>query len=187
MSDRGTDKSLFSLAQIQHLMRVEFNRAQRYGYPISLLMIAVDRLGHLRDMYGYEAKEEIVDAIVDLLKRATRSSDFLGRMADDRLLAVVPHVDAKGLESMCGRLIEEIRRLDFKSDGRTIQISASVGGAHDAFETPGERMLFFDALLHAADEALQEAVAGGGDRVQLIDPSELGAGDVDAPGGSRRS
>ena len=54
MNQNDADKSLFSLAQIQHLMRVEFNRAQRYGYAISCLIIAVDRLGHLRDMYGYD-------------------------------------------------------------------------------------------------------------------------------------
>ena len=92
MTQNDADNSLFSLAQIQHLMRVEFNRAQRYGYAISCLMIAVDRLGHLRDMYGYDSKEEIVDTMIRLLKTETRSSDFLGRMADDRLLAVIPHI-----------------------------------------------------------------------------------------------
>ena len=71
MTDSSADKSLFSLAQIQHLMRVEFNRAQRYGYPISCIMVAVDRLGHLRDLYGYEAKEEIVDSVISLLANST--------------------------------------------------------------------------------------------------------------------
>ena len=84
-SFNASERSLFSLTQIQHLMRVEFNRAQRYDYPIVCLMISVDRLGHLRDLYGYEAKEEIIDEVVALLKAQTRSSDFLGRMADDRL------------------------------------------------------------------------------------------------------
>ena len=105
MTDSSADKSLFSLAQIQHLMRVEFNRAQRYGYPISCIMVAVDRLGHLRDLYGYEAKEEIVDSVINLLKGATRSSDFLGRLADDRLLAVIPHTGGEGVSAMCERLL----------------------------------------------------------------------------------
>ena len=39
------ERSLFSLAQIQHLMRVEFNRAGRYSYPIVCMIIAIDRLG----------------------------------------------------------------------------------------------------------------------------------------------
>ena len=39
-----SEGGLFSLSQIQHLMRVEFNRAQRYEYPITCMLIAVDRL-----------------------------------------------------------------------------------------------------------------------------------------------
>lgn len=182
MTDSSADKSLFSLAQIQHLMRVEFNRAQRYGYPISCLMIAVDRLGHLRDMYGYEAKEEILEAIVGLLKGATRSSDFLGRMADDRLLAVVPHTGRPGLESMCDRILAETRKLGFENQGRTIEISISIGASYDGLE-PSERVdgegvpertMFFDALLQSAEEGLMDAIEDGGGKVSYFSPGELG-------------
>ncbi|MDC3307591.1 diguanylate cyclase, partial [bacterium] len=73
---------------------------------------------HLRDMYGYDSKEEIVETMIRLLKTETRSSDFLGRMADDRLLAVVPHTDAEGIDTMCERLLEAARQLEFISEGR---------------------------------------------------------------------
>ena len=184
MTDRSADKSLFSLAQIQHLMRVEFSRAQRYGYPIACLMIAVDRLGHLRDMYGYEAKEEIIDSLVDLLKHATRNSDFLGRMADDRLLAVVPHTGPTGIRSLASRHVEQVHQLEFDSDGRRIPITVAIGGSYDGSDEGGEpadqRTMFFDALLQASEEALDDAVAAGGDRVVFLTPAELGG----AGGGS---
>lgn len=186
-ADSSSDKGLFSLAQIQHLMRVEFNRAQRYGYPISCLMIAVDRLGHLRDMYGYESKEEILEGIVGLLKRATRSSDFLGRMADDRLLAVVPHTGESGILALCNRLLGETRELDFRSDERQIPITVSIGGSYDGAEdggvTSAQRTMFFDALLQACEEALEDAVTAGGDRAAFVTPDELGnVGTVDGGG-----
>ncbi|HRV82168.1 MAG TPA: diguanylate cyclase, partial [Planctomycetota bacterium] len=109
------DGSLFSLAQIQHLMRVEFNRAQRYGYPIGCMMVGVDRLGYLRDLYGYQVKEVILDRVIDLLKSETRSSDFLGRLPDDRLLAVIPHTGGSGLKVLAERLLTGARRLDFQA------------------------------------------------------------------------
>jgi diguanylate cyclase (GGDEF)-like protein len=155
-----SDRSLFSLAQIQHLMRVEFNRAQRYSYPIICMMIGVDRLGHLRDLYGYEAKEEILAAVVGLLKSETRSSDFLGRMADDRLLAVVPHTSPEGAEVLAGRLLDGVQAIDFASDGRTIQISLSIGASFNE----GSSTLFFDALLQSAEDGLNEAAGAGGNR-----------------------
>jgi len=161
-----SERSLFSLAQIQHLMRVEFNRAQRYDYPIGCMMISIDRLGHLRDLYGYEAKEEILDAAVGLLKASTRSSDFLGRLADDRLLAVIPHTGAEGLAIMARRLLHGAREMDFGSDGRTIQVTLSIGASHNA----GGATLFFDAMLQASEEAQSSASAAGGDRHEIIDP-----------------
>ncbi|MFT5051267.1 MAG: diguanylate cyclase (GGDEF)-like protein [Chlamydiales bacterium] len=160
------DRSLFSLAQIQHLMRVEFNRAGRYSYPIVCMIIGVDRLGHLRDLYGYEAKEELLDSVVSLLKSETRASDFLGRMADDRLLAVVPHTHPDGASLLASRLLAGVGALDFQSDGRTIQITLSIGLSHNE---QGET-LFFDAMLKSAESALADATNSGGDRVVLRDP-----------------
>ena len=154
------DRSLFSLAQIQHLMRVEFNRAGRYSYPIMCMLIAIDRLGHLRDLYGYEAKEELLAGVVSLLKSETRASDFLGRMADDRLLAVVPHTPPEGAVQLAERLLEGVRTLDFESEGRTVQITLSIGASHNE----GGETLFFDAMLESAEAALNDAVTAGGDR-----------------------
>src|SRR6188472_3551110 len=109
-----SDSGLFSLSQIMHLMRVEFGRAQRYGYPLSVLVIGVDRLGHLRDLYGYDAKEAILDEVARLLQAETRTCDFLGRMLDDRLLAVVPHTDVDGARILAQRLLGGVRALKFE-------------------------------------------------------------------------
>ena len=160
------ERSLFSLAQIQHLMRVEFNRAGRYSYPIVCMIIAIDRLGHLRDLYGYEAKEELLESVVSLLKSETRASDFLGRMADDRLLAVVPHTPPEGAQRLAERLLGGVGSLDFESEGRTIQITLSVGISHNE----GGETLFFDAMLQSAESALNDAMTAGGDRAALREP-----------------
>ncbi len=169
-SHSSTERSLFTLAQIQHLMRVEFNRAQRYDYPIVCMLIAIDRLGHLRDLYGFETKEEILEGVVGLLKGATRSSDFLGRMADDRLLAVVPHTSPDGARILAERLLAGARGLTFEGDGRALQVTLSIGASHNA----GGSTLFFDAMLAAAEDALCEATAEGGDRFELLDPGVAG-------------
>lgn len=171
MSDRiqPTERHLFSLAQIQHLMRVEFDRAQRYGYPVSCMFLAVDRLGHLRDLYGYDAKEEILASVIELLKRETRASDFLGRTADDRLVVVVPHTGREGMPALLDRLIAGVARLEFNSEGRSIPITVSIGVSVD---DKGEA-LFFDAMFQAAGEALADAIERGGGRAVLRNSTEI--------------
>lgn len=151
-------RTVFSVAQIQHVLRVEFSRAARYRYPLSCLSIAVDQLGALRDEQGYEAKEAALEAVVALLVEITRSSDFLGRFADDRLLAVLPHTPADGARLLAGRLLASAHERPVVP-GRE-RLTLSIGGA-----TIGEgTALFHDQLLAASETALAEAAASGGDR-----------------------
>jgi diguanylate cyclase (GGDEF)-like protein len=160
------EPNLFSLSQIMHLMRVEFSRAQRYRYPIACLIVSVDRLGQLRDVYGYDAKEAILSEVVELLRTTTRSCDFLGRLSDDRFLAVVPHTPADGARVLGERLLSAARQLEFQAEGRELSVNCSIGASHN--ETGAT--LFFDAMLSAAEGALAEAQAAGGDRYVARDP-----------------
>ena len=162
-------QSLFSHTQIRHLMRVEFGRAQRYGYGLACLQIAVDRIDHLRDLYGYDAKEAILGDVVRLLQDNTRGCDYLGRSTDDRLMAVLPHTDEAGSRSAAQRLLEAARRIDFQAEGRRVQVSLSIG----ASDFTDENTLFFDALVDSSSAALAAAVEAGGDRFEYRSPGAV--------------
>ncbi len=157
---------VFSLTQIRHLMRVEFSRAQRYGYPVSCIVIGCDRLGHLRDLYGYEFREAVMDDVVTLLQRATRGCDYVGRLMDDRLMAVLPHTTKAGAEASAGRILASARDLAFQPEGKPLRITISIGISH--FEN--DNTMFFDSLVESAEEALRQASEAGGDRYVHVDP-----------------
>jgi len=157
---RGSDTGLFTPEQIQRLMRIEFDRAQRYKYPIVFMLIAVDRLAQLQDLYGYQVKEQILEALTGVIKHATRSSDFLGCLLDDRLLVLVPHTPPEGAGSMAKRVLEAARKLNFEADGRHVRVTLSIGGAVN--QRRGD--LSFETMLEVAEGGLQVASAGGGDR-----------------------
>ena len=157
------ERGLYSVAQIQHLLRIEFARAQRYSYPLACMLLAVDQLEALRDRHGYEFKEQVIERLVDLLKRATRSSDFIGRTADDRLALLLPHTPPQGARALAARLIENSGVLSAELGGQVARVSVSIGLC--ALE--GEGALFHDALYRQAELALEEAIAAGGGRLQL--------------------
>jgi diguanylate cyclase (GGDEF)-like protein len=157
---RGSEQGLFSSEQIQRLMRIEFDRAQRYSYPVVFLLISVDRLRQLQDLYGFQVKETILGSLTELLKQATRASDFLGCTVDDRLLVLVPHTPPEGAGTMARRVLEGARKMSFDADGRAVRVTVSIGGAHN--QRHGE--LSFETLLEVAEGGLAVASAGGGDR-----------------------
>ncbi len=162
---------VFSLTQIRHLMRVEFSRAQRYGYPVSCILIACDRLGHLRDLYGYEFREAVMDEIVELAQKVTRGCDYLGRMMDDRLMAILPHTEKDGALTTAERVLVAARGLDFRPEGNPIKVTLSVGLSH--YEN--ENTLFFDSLVEACEEGLRQSQEQGGDRFAYVAPGPEGS------------
>ncbi|MAB79250.1 MAG: hypothetical protein CMJ89_07845 [Planctomycetes bacterium] len=171
--------SVFSLTQIRHLMRVEFSRAQRYGYPVSCMVCGIDRLDNLRDLYGYEFRERVLVDVVDLLQNATRTCDYLGRLVDDRLMAILPHTTRAGAEVTARRLIAAARTLAFEAEGHGVVITLSSGISH--FEN--ENTMFFDSLVEAAEIGLAEATQEGGDRFVYRSPGPL-VGNPSAPSSS---
>lgn len=154
------EPELYSLAQIQHLMKVEFSRAQRYGYPLLCLLLSVDRLDRLLDRHGYDAKQGVLEALIVLVQAQTRSSDFVGRLSDDRLLLVVPHARKEHGEVLPERLLQGCRELDLEAVAPGLRVSLSIGASW----LVGGETLFFDDLLRWAEVALEEAASGGGDR-----------------------
>jgi diguanylate cyclase (GGDEF)-like protein len=163
-------RSLYSVAQIQHVLRIEFGRAQRYRYPIVCLVIAIDQLGALRDKLGYESKERVFEAVVGLLTDATRASDFLGRTADDRLLAVLPHTGIEGARQLAARLFREVRQLVLAEPLERSKVTLSIGASsNDGTLAESSGLMFHDALYQAAESALAEAAAAGGN--QLVEKS----------------
>lgn len=158
-------RSLYSLAQIQHLAKTEFSRASRYRYPLCVMALCIDGLDSLRDAHGFEFKEAVLREVVELLRRQTRSSDLIGRMADDHFVLLLPHTPVSGAQILAARLIESAALLDLAVGTERPRLSLSIGIS----SLVGD-LLFHDVLLECAESALAEAVAQGGGRMVLREP-----------------
>lgn len=157
---KGSDRDLFAPEEIRSLMRVEFERAQRYRYAVVLLAITVDRLAQLADLYGVEVKVEILDALLSRLRAASRSSDFLACTWDDVVLVVVPHSEPEGTAALAKRVLREARNLRLDCDGRSMRVTVAVGGAHNHRHED----VAFETMLEVAMAGNEVAQRAGGDR-----------------------
>lgn len=156
----GSRRGLFAPEEIRRLMEVEYSRARRYRYPLGCMAIAIDRLQDLAHLYGEESRREILDQVVGLLRGATRSSDFMGYLLDEHLLAVFPHTEPAGCAAVARRVVEGARKLAFDGGGPVVAITLSVGVAH----LDSDREQSFQTLVDEAGAALARARAAGGNR-----------------------
>ncbi len=158
-----SERGLFTTEEIRRLMQVEHARSLRYDYPLALFLIEIDRLESLQDLYGVESRERILGSVITLLRSATRTSDVLGCQREGRLMALFPHTGRMAATAIARRLLTGCRELDFKSDGRSLRASLSIGIA----EREGEEE--FEQLVSAAESALLRAIQAGRDRFALAE------------------
>lgn len=156
----GSRASLFTPKEVELLMHVEFERAQRYQYAVSCLVFEVDRLEHLHTMHGYESRSEVLQRVLDLVKETTRTGDLLGYVEEGRLLCVLPHTGAQSARGLCDRLLGRARNLVFQTGETSVRVTLSVGLSHN--EHQGD--IRFQTLRRVALEGLAVAQAAGGDR-----------------------
>ena len=147
---------LFSPDEIRYLMRVEHLRAVRYDYPITMMLIEVDRLEALSDLYGSDSRQEILEAVVSLLRTSTRRSDFLGTMRGDRIMTLFPHTPRSAVTPLAGRLLAGCRDLVFRTGRRVLRVTLSIG-----VTTPRGGDEDFERFVSFAEEALAHAVKSG--------------------------
>jgi diguanylate cyclase (GGDEF)-like protein len=166
----ASDQGLFSPKELQSLMDKELSRSQRHGYEVVMLIIGVDRISSLGDLYGHESKHHVLEEITRLLVASTRSCDFLGCLLGDRILALFPHTDEIGARVVAGRLVSAARELEFSAGGPQISVTLTVGIASPDSAT-GRGL---ETLVDEATRACEQGQDAGGDCWRLAEPPSNG-------------
>ncbi len=134
----------------------EFDRAHRYGVPLSVLMLDVDKFKLFNDSFGHGCGDEVLQTVARLLSEKARTSDFVARLGGEEFAILLPNTGAEGAFI----LAERMRRTIETAPWRLRPITISIGIAtHTANSQTGLR------LLDQADQALYAAKEGGRNRV----------------------
>lgn len=156
--------SPFTQAQILHLMKAEFARARRYGFPLSCILLQVDRLPSLVDLHGLELRETVQRELGELVRRKTRDADHLGLLSEDRYLLLLPHTPEKAAVAVAERIRRSFSEVEIEAHGNLLALTLSAGVA----ACEDQETLFFDTLLSQAELALEQAAEAGGDQVVVF-------------------
>ncbi|MFN0245198.1 MAG: GGDEF domain-containing protein [Planctomycetota bacterium] len=151
-----------TVAQMLHVMRVEFQRARTMKYPMACFMVAVDGLDELQERHGYQCKQFLMRATYDLLRRVTHQKGMFGMalMSGDRLMAVFPNMVPQRASELGELYNGGARALELPIGGETVRLKLSLGASHNLHEETST----FEGLVQGAGRALQVARDAGGDR-----------------------
>lgn len=156
--------SLTGLSNRRHFMEAlgrEVERSDRYGRPLSLVLLDLDHFKKVNDTWGHAAGDEVLKSTAQALRSVCRDPDLPARLGGEELVLLLPETASTGARAVAERARRRIQQTRHEAPGgETFQVTASVGVV-----SLGPRALTADALLQRADEALYTAKRGGRNRV----------------------
>ncbi|MFN2464345.1 MAG: diguanylate cyclase domain-containing protein [Candidatus Dormibacteria bacterium] len=135
--------------------RLEIARAQRFQYPVALLLLDVDGFKAVNDTQGHAAGDAVLAGLAGALHKHLRDIDLLARLGGDEFVMGLSHADTLVGEHIFNRVQATVATADFGAFRGPIGIS---GGIASSATTPAAD------LLDAADRALYQAKDQGRNR-----------------------
>jgi diguanylate cyclase (GGDEF)-like protein len=153
---------LFNRGLLESALTREIARCRRHGVMASLVLVDVDDFKATNDRWGHGAGDAALKAVADVIRRQLRAADAPCRYGGDEFAIVLPDTYRSGALLVGERIVAEVRhefvlrRIASCRLGLTVSVGVAWYGA--MYGTHQD-------LLNAADRALYEAKAAGGDRV----------------------
>ena len=155
---------LYNSRHLRKRLDEEFRRTLRYGQPLALLIIDLDKFKRINDTFGHPVGDAVLRHVSGVLQNALRTTDLLARQGGEEFAAVLPQTARAGADLVARRLGAALEQSPFLLRGNPpLSITASIGVSH----APEAGVSSPDDLVAAADEALYRAKRAGRNQVML--------------------
>ena len=132
------------------------NEADRFGVPVSLVLVDLDHFKRVNDTWGHEAGDLVLRKVARMLAEGVRTVDTVARYGGEELAILLPQTSMNGAVELSDRLRRMVAARTIHFQATEIMITASFGVASYPESAPSR-----DALFPAADRALYDAKHSG--------------------------
>jgi diguanylate cyclase (GGDEF)-like protein len=143
----------------------EISSAQRHGRPISVLLVALDRVNALREAHGHGAGDEALQLVAFVVRAAIRKEDVVARFGCDDFAVLARETGLQGARVLGERLRRAVERSSASGPQAGEPLAVSIGAATVLDVNPGELEEASRGLLETAGAALGLARQGRHQRV----------------------
>jgi len=155
---------LFNRRYFDESLAIEFERASRYGQPLTLVMVDLDHLKMINDELGHLAGDMAIKQTGEILLKQSRRVDIATRYGGEEFVVILPQTPLAGGVAASEHWRQSINKCMID----THRLSASIGIA--SFPEHGSSP---ERLIKAADVALYRAKHEGRNRVCTAGAAEV--------------
>lgn len=139
----------------------ELARSQRYGRPLSLVAMDLDRFKECNDRFGHLEGDNVLRLVGDIMKTLSRRTDQAFRYGGDEFFVILPETNLGQAVMMAEKIRAAFNdRWPYDAaDPSSPRVTLSIGVAQSDGETEAE------AFIRRADMAMYAAKQAGGDGI----------------------
>ncbi len=146
--------------------------SKRDKSPVFVAVCDIDKFKNFNDTYGHLAGDKVIKTFANILKRANRLGDYIGRQGGEEFKIIIRNTTLEGAKSALERIFKDVREMEVSlGSSGNVSFRVSVGLAsyplsaddYDNFTDKNETAVM-DELIGRADEALYQAKNTGRDR-----------------------
>ncbi|NGP53870.1 GGDEF domain-containing protein [Thioalkalivibrio sp. XN8] len=164
---------LLNRQALDRMLPRELAAAERQGHELAVVMIDLDFLKPINDLWGHAAGDRALQTVAEAINAALRQSDLAFRVGGDEFLLLLPATGATGAATVVARIRQALARMAAQPDsvphpgmqGDTLAFSAGI-----AVSAPG---VTAEQLVQQADQAMYRAKRAGRNRDRTAAPPRV--------------
>lgn len=160
LREQSLTDPLTGLANRRHFFEqldTEIKRAERYGQPLSCMMLDLDFFKNVNDTFGHQFGDYVLQELADILKAHCRQVDTPSRYGGEEFAILLPNTPSDDAQVLGERLRKKIAAHDFARNNVATKLTISIGVSSWKPEAP----ITQEGLLYRADASLYEVKTSG--------------------------
>lgn len=153
---------LFNRAYLADRFLVELRRARSYGFPMSVVLLDIDRFKRINDRYGHPAGDAVLRKLASFLRERTRSTDAVVRYGGEEFAVLMATAESDVAFEQSDRIRAELEKTPFVVPGQADPIYVTISGGVATYPQDGQTFL---DLIAVADAGLYHAKENGRNRI----------------------
>ena len=104
---------LFNKRHFNQALQHEMERANRYGHPLSLIMMDIDNFKHHNDTYGHAEGDIVLGRLGEVVTESVRVNDVACRYGGEEFAVILPNTTGEDAIVVAERIRTSFASLDF--------------------------------------------------------------------------
>jgi two-component system cell cycle response regulator len=151
---------LYNSRHFYFQLKIELDRSNRYGQPLTLLLLDLDNFKAFNDAYGHVEGDNVLSRLGQVVKRCLRQPDSAYRYGGEEFTILLPMTTSADGAVTAERIRTEFKKETFSTTpGQDANMTVSIGVAQ---YRPQEAV---KAFVHRADKLMYQGKKNGKDSV----------------------